>query len=150
MTEGCKYCVHHAGGAVPEGMRWLGRLQGMDLFLLEDARHPGRCVLAPVWHQRDLFQLAATQRADLIEASSTLARLLADACRADKVNLGFYGDRADHLHAHLVPKWEGGAAWGDGFALNPEPGLPLGPGPFAGQSWAEVAVHLQTRLAAAS
>ncbi len=130
-------------------MRALGHLGGMAVLLLEDADHPGRCVLAPAWHTRDLFQLEAGQRTALIEAVSALASMLASACQADKVNLGFYGDRADHLHAHLVPKREGGPAWGDVFAMAPRDGLPAGPGPFAGWSWEQVAMHLKACLEAA-
>lgn len=150
MSTDCKYCVFRDTGVVPAGMRAVGRIGEMGVLLLEDADHPGRCVLAPPWHTRDLYLLEAGQRAALIEAATLLGQVLARVCHADKVNLGFYGDRADHLHAHLVPKWEGGAAWGDAFALAPQPGLPRGVGPFAGATWAAVAAHLQTHLAARS
>ena len=37
----------------------------------------------------------------------------------DKINYGAYSDTLEHLHFHLIPKYEGGPDWGGVFQMNP-------------------------------
>lgn len=115
----CKYC---AKGALLVSMRPVAEIGASDVLLFEDTRHPGRCVVASRWHVRELFELSDAQRDAFMADVNRVARALAAVVSADKINLGFYGDLSDHLHAHVVPKHTAGPQWGDAFALQPAPG----------------------------
>ena len=73
------------------------------------------------WHVRELFDLTVGQRDAFMKLVSEVAQTVAVATVSDKVNIAFYGDLSDHLHAHVVPKWVNGNAWGDAFVLQPTP-----------------------------
>ena len=47
------------------------------------------------------------------------ARAIKTAVNAKKINYGAYSDKLPHLHMHLVPKFEGGIAWGAPFEMMP-------------------------------
>ncbi len=134
----CKYCGFLKHGCLPEGMHSVGRVNGSEALLLIDGRHPGRCVLVAPWHVHDLFDLLPTQRSEFLEAVSSLAKFVSTACAADKVNIAFYGDLSDHLHAHVVPKWRDGPCWGDAFNLQPTIAEKPSSGPFSSLNWADV------------
>jgi diadenosine tetraphosphate (Ap4A) HIT family hydrolase len=126
-ASACKYCEK---GALLVGMRLLASLPASDVMLLEDVRHPGRCVVAAKWHVRELFDLSDAQRAAFIADVGAVARTVREATAADKINIGLYGDLSDHLHAHVVPKHRDGSQWGDAFALQPQG--PADPGALDG------------------
>lgn len=115
----CKYCEK---GALLVSLRPVAALPAADVYLFEDTRHLGRCVVASRWHVRELHHLSDAQRdafmADVSRVASTVTAVLVP----DKINLGVYGDLSDHLHAHVVPKHVSGPQWGDAFALQPAPG----------------------------
>jgi ATP adenylyltransferase len=145
-VHSCKYCAWREHGLVPEGMHAVARVGGSDAFVLIDRNYPGRCVLASPWHTRELFELAHAQRGEFLEAVNALAAAVSRVCAADKVNIAFYGDESDHLHAHVVPKWRGGLAWGQAFNLQPAPVEAPSSGLFAGATWADVAARLRRFL----
>lgn len=134
----CKYCDK---GDLLVGMRLLRPLPASDLLLVDDARFPGRCVVAARWHVRELFELGAAQRDAFMADVSAVARAVAQATSADKVNVGLYGDLSDHLHAHVVPKRRGGPQWGDVFALQPQL-----PSPAEADGLAEIARRIGAAL----
>lgn len=139
----CKYCDFLKHDHLPDGMQPVGRVNGADALLLIDSKHPGRCVLVSPWHVRDLFDLLPTQRSEFLEAVSRLAKVVSTTCAADKVNIAFYGDLSDHLHAHVVPKWRDGPCWGDAFNLQPTIAEKPGAGPFSNLSWTDVNENLR-------
>lgn len=134
----CKYCDFLEHGHLPDGMQSVGLVNGVNTLLLIDSKHPGRCVLVSPWHVRELFELMPTQRSEFLEAVSSLAKLVSTVCAADKVNIAFYGDLSDHLHAHIVPKWHAGPCWGDAFNLNPTIAEKPSAGPFNNHSWVDI------------
>ena len=114
----CKYCDRQS---VPDGMRPVLALGASNVLLLEDERHPGRCVVASHRHVRELFELTSAERDAFMRDVSAVARAVSLATQAHKVNIGFFGDLSDHLHAHAVPKHRDRSQWGDAFALQPIP-----------------------------
>ncbi len=118
QTPPCKYCEK---SLLPLSMRPVATLAASDVLLLEDTRFIGRCIVAARWHVRELFDLSPEQRDAFMADVSNVARTVQRLVAADKINLGFYGDLSDHLHAHVVPKWRHGSHWGDAFPLQPAP-----------------------------
>ncbi len=74
--------------------------------------NPGHLLAVPFREVADLEELSAVERSDLIEEMALGKRLLAAAIRADGFNIGFNlgsaaGGSIAHLHAHIVPRWNG-------------------------------------------
>lgn len=66
----------------------LTELQWSDVYLFNDQKHKGRCVVA---------------------------HAIANYTKADKINYAIYGDIVSHFHVHLVPKHRDGLQWGGPF-----------------------------------
>ena len=148
MTEkfqtNCKYCSDD--GMVP-GLLNVASLASSSVFLLPDAEHPGRCVVAASWHVRELFELSPARMHTFMDDVNLVASALSRVGACDKVNIALYGDMSDHVHAHVVPKWRGTQGGGQIFSLQPnalENGA--GPTPFSGLPWQNIAGRLRDAL----
>ena len=74
--------------------------------------NPGHLLAIPFREVVELEELDPAERADLMEAIVFGKRLLAAALRPDGFNVGFNlgtaaGGSIAHLHAHIVPRWNG-------------------------------------------
>jgi diadenosine tetraphosphate (Ap4A) HIT family hydrolase len=73
-------------------------------YLNEDQFFPGWTILVLKYHATELFDLDSAQRSRLIDAVSTLARGLAEAFKAVKMNYELLGNQLPHIHWHVVPR----------------------------------------------
>jgi len=74
--------------------------------------NPGHLLAVPFRDVTELDELAPAERADLMEEITYGRRLLAAALKPDGYNVGFNfgsasGGSIPHLHAHIVPRWNG-------------------------------------------
>jgi ATP adenylyltransferase len=74
--------------------------------------NPGHLLAVPYREVSDLDELDASGRADLMEIIVFGKKLLQVALKPDGFNLGFNlgsasGGSIPHLHAHIVPRWNG-------------------------------------------
>lgn len=74
--------------------------------------NPGHLLAVPFREAVEIDQLPPEERADLMEEIVLGRRLLAEALKPDGFNVGFnFGSAAGgsipHLHAHIVPRWNG-------------------------------------------
>ncbi|MEI6861233.1 MAG: HIT domain-containing protein [Verrucomicrobiota bacterium] len=74
--------------------------------------NPGHLLAIPFREVVELDDLTATESADLMSTMMFAKQLLAAALRPDGFNLGFNlgsaaGGSITHLHAHIVPRWNG-------------------------------------------
>jgi len=74
--------------------------------------NPGHLLAVPFREVTDLEELSAAERADLMEEIIMAKRLQAAAFKPDAYNIGFNlgaasGGSIPHLHAHIVPRWNG-------------------------------------------
>ncbi|MCF7688874.1 MAG: HIT domain-containing protein [Cephaloticoccus sp.] len=74
--------------------------------------NPGHLLAIPYREAGELEELNPAERADLMETILLAKRLLAAAIKPDGFNVGFnFGSAAGgsipHLHAHIVPRWNG-------------------------------------------
>jgi ATP adenylyltransferase len=74
--------------------------------------NPGHLLAVPFRNVSDLSDLSAVERADLMDEIIFAKDLLRDAIKPDAFNLGFNlggaaGGSISHLHAHIVPRWNG-------------------------------------------
>ena len=74
--------------------------------------NPGHLLAVPFREVVELEGLHRDERADLMEEIVLARRLLSAAMKPDGVNIGFNlgasaGGSIAHLHAHIVPRWNG-------------------------------------------
>lgn len=89
--------------------------RGKTVFAMLNAfpYNSGHVLIAPYRHAGDLDRLSAEERAELMETAVFLEKVLKKLMSPDAFNLGFNLGKAagagvaDHLHWHLVPRWNG-------------------------------------------
>jgi ATP adenylyltransferase len=74
--------------------------------------NPGHLLAVPFREVVEPEELGTAERADLMEEIVFARRLLSAAMKPDGVNIGFNlgstaGGSIPHLHAHVVPRWNG-------------------------------------------
>jgi ATP adenylyltransferase len=74
--------------------------------------NPGHLLAIPFREVTELEELTAAERADFMDAVIFAKQLLAAALRPDGFNVGLNlgsaaGGSIAHLHAHIVPRWNG-------------------------------------------
>jgi ATP adenylyltransferase len=88
------------------------RSQLSFLLLNRYPYNPGHLLAVPFREVVELEELDRAERADLMEEIVFARRLLTAAMKPDGVNIGFNlgsaaGSSIAHLHAHVVPRWNG-------------------------------------------
>ncbi|MBI4636099.1 MAG: HIT family protein [Candidatus Rokubacteria bacterium] len=73
-------------------------------YLHDDQFFPGWVMLVLKRHVTELFELTRDERGRLIEEVTAMARALATAFAARKVNYGLLGNLIPHIHWHVVPR----------------------------------------------
>jgi len=89
------------------------------LYLFKEQTHRGRCVVAYRAHVNELYELPDNELTLFMRDVARAAKAIKHAFGPTKINYGAYSDKLPHLHMHLVPKYEGGAAWGVPFEMMP-------------------------------
>lgn len=101
MTDGdCVACA----GRWPRADHHIADLGSAVAYLNEDQFFPGWAILVLKRHATELFDLDSAQRSQLIDAVSELARGLAEAFKAVKMNYELLGNQLPHIHWHVVPR----------------------------------------------
>ena len=113
----CLYC--RKDQRLQDLMIEIGPLQASTLYLFREQTHRGRCVVAYREHVNELFELPPAELARFMQDVAQAARAIKHAFNPNKINYGAYSDKLPHLHMHLVPKYEGAAAWGSPFEMMP-------------------------------
>ncbi len=85
------------------------------LYLFNDQRHRGRCVVACRNHYDELFEMPHNEMLRFMEDVSLSSKTLKELYGAQKINYAIYGDIVSHVHFHIVPKYRDGYEWGGAF-----------------------------------
>jgi diadenosine tetraphosphate (Ap4A) HIT family hydrolase len=70
-----------------------------------DPDYPGFCRVVLRHHVREMTDLAAEERARLMDAVFATEAALRELMRPDKVNLASLGNITQHLHWHVIPRF---------------------------------------------
>jgi diadenosine tetraphosphate (Ap4A) HIT family hydrolase len=105
----------------------VGDLKLSHVVLMNDARFPWVILVPRRPGLVELTDLDADERGRLTEEMTRAAEVLRDWPGVEKINLGLLGNIVRQLHAHVVGRREGDAAWpgpvwGSGVAQAYEPG----------------------------
>jgi diadenosine tetraphosphate (Ap4A) HIT family hydrolase len=91
-------------GAWPSSDGFIADLGLAKAYLYDDQFFAGWTVVVFKRHATELFHLAPTERIQLMEEVSRIAKVLADAFEARKMNYGLLGNQIPHIHWHLIPR----------------------------------------------
>ena len=112
QPEGCVFCTKPETGNDREE---LILYRGETCFIIMNLfpYNNGHVMVVPYRHTADLLSLTATEQVEMMRLTQFCVRVLKDAINPDGFNLGMNLGRtagagiADHLHMHIVPRWNG-------------------------------------------
>ncbi len=96
----CKACQ----GTWPRADHFIADLGLSQAYLHEDQFFKGWTVVVFRRHATELFQLAPTERMQLMEEVTLVAKTLAQVFDARKINYELLGNQLPHIHWHLIPR----------------------------------------------
>ena len=96
----CKAC----NGSWPNTDHFIADLGLSKAYLHDDQFFPGWTVVVFKRHARELFHLAPTERIQLMEEVSRLAKVLMEVFDASKINYELLGNQLPHIHWHVIPR----------------------------------------------
>ena len=100
----------------------VARLPLCRVLLMKDRRFPWLILVPEREAVREIYELPAADRAELIEEIARVSEVLKRLFHPDKLNVGALGNVVPQLHVHVVarfatdPAWPG-PVWGSGAAI---------------------------------
>ena len=89
----------------------LGDLLLSRVRLMNDARFPWLILVPRKPHLREFIDLAAPERAILMEEIAAASSALQEVTGAHKLNVGALGNKVPQLHIHVIARFETDSAW---------------------------------------
>lgn len=90
---------------------WLGDYPLCRLLLMNDAQYSWFILVPRCEDVSELFQLDATDQAQLWRETTALAEVLKDCFAADKMNVATLGNVVSQLHMHVIVRRRDDVAW---------------------------------------
>ena len=101
MTDlSCKACEK----TWPRADHFIANLDISKVYLHDDQFFTGWTVLVFQRHATELFHLAPAERMQLMEEATLVAKALAQAYGAKKINYELLGNQLPHIHWHIIPR----------------------------------------------
>ncbi len=98
--SGCTIC----SGAWPKADHFVVDLEFSRIFLHDDQFFPGWTVVVFQRHATELFDLAPSERTQLMEEVNLVAKALGQTYEARKINYELLGNQVPHIHWHIIPR----------------------------------------------
>lgn len=114
----CLYCQNNE--TLHNLMIEIATLSVSRVFLFKEQTYKGRCLVAYKDHVDDMNLLSDEDRNAFMGDVAHVTRAMQKAFNPDKINYGAYSDTLEHLHFHLIPKYQGGPDFGGVFQMNPQ------------------------------
>jgi ATP adenylyltransferase len=112
METGCIFC-NRSGVKESRQALVLARTAHSIVMLNKYPYNNGHLLLAPQQHEKDLSKLSISENADLNEALRRAVDIVRRVLNPAGINLGMNLGKCagagveDHLHWHVVPRWDG-------------------------------------------
>jgi len=110
--EGCIFCTLQEEGDDREKLV-LARTAHAYVVMNKYPYNSGHLLIVPNGHKEKLTDLSAEEQADLMNLAAQSVDILMDTLNAEGANCGVNVGRAggagvaDHVHMHVVPRWNG-------------------------------------------
>ena len=114
--NGCVFCLENFEQELTEeDAERLVVYKGKHVFVMLN-RYPyaaGHLMVIPYRHVMDLTDLSDEERSEFMDVVNLSCKAIRKICRPDGINMGINLGKAagagisEHLHGHLVPRWEG-------------------------------------------
>lgn len=110
--EGCIFCRFPQEN---DDERRLILCRGTQAFVIMNA-YPysnGHLLIAPYRHVANISELSDEENLEIMQLAQKSCAVLCDVCRPDGFNIGINvgtaagAGIADHIHMHVVPRWNG-------------------------------------------
>jgi len=89
----------------------LGRFPLCHLLLCNDSHYPWFILVPARRDIREIYQLEAIDRQQLLDESCQLSEFLMTNYGGDKLNVAALGNQVPQLHLHHIVRYESDAAW---------------------------------------
>jgi len=89
----------------------LGHFPLSHLLLMQDANYPWFILVPDRAGITEVYQLSIDDQQQLLEESSSLAKLLMDVFEGDKLNIASLGNMVSQCHIHHVVRYKNDIAW---------------------------------------
>jgi len=89
----------------------LGRLPLCHLLLMNDCHYPWFILVPARADVREIYQLDAGDRRQLLDESCQLSEFLMEAYAGEKLNVAALGNQVPQLHLHHIVRYASDAAW---------------------------------------
>lgn len=94
----CPLCQGHN-----EELLWRNDL--VRVIRVADAEYPGFCRVILNRHVKEMTDLPAPERAELMRVVFAVEAVLRELLQPDKINLASLGNQVPHLHWHVIPRF---------------------------------------------
>ena len=134
--EPCELCETEGGAPL-----WRDEL--LRVVAVEDPDYPGFCRVILNRHVKEMTDLEAAQRRQMMETVFAVETCLRELLKPDKINLACLGNMTPHLHWHIIPRFSNDAHFPSPiWASRERDAVPRAVD--AGQLIARLAVHMTT------
>ena len=93
----CELCAGDGGEVLWRGER-------CRVVYVDEPGYPGFCRVIWNAHVREMTDLAAAERAHLMDVVLDVEAVLRELLRPEKINLASLGNLTPHLHWHVIPR----------------------------------------------
>ncbi|MFZ6646581.1 HIT family protein [Undibacterium sp. TJN25] len=97
--DGCELCDAALGDVVFSSERWR-------VILVDDSNYPGFCRVIWNGHVKEMTDLPAVQRAEIMQAVWAVEEAIRAVMLPHKINLASFGNMVPHLHWHVIPRYQ--------------------------------------------
>lgn len=98
QADSCELCTT-AGGM----LLWSSLL--CRVVLIEDPDYPGFCRVILNRHAREMTDLPAKERHELMQVVFAVEASLRELLKPEKINLASLGNMTPHVHWHVIPRY---------------------------------------------
>nr|MBF0684420.1 HIT family protein [Pseudomonas sp.] len=105
-VEACALCKSPGGQLL-----WSGELA--RVVLVDDAAYPGFTRVICQRHVREMTDLSAPERTELMNLVWLVEAVQRAELSPDKINVAALGNMVPHVHWHVVPRWRDDACFPD-------------------------------------
>ena len=99
MSNGCVFCDSVGGELL-----WQNDL--CRIVLVDDPNYVGFCRVILNEHIKEMTDLSEVDRLSIMQITFTVEQVLRDVLQPTKINLASLGNKAPHIHWHVIPRFE--------------------------------------------